>query len=276
MAVPPFHLHLVSDATGETLESISNAAIAQFDAADVQRHFWPMIRTAAHMDRVMDDIVQRPGLVLYTLVNEDVRDVLLDRAGQANLRAVSVLDPVITALGQYLQREASHRPGGQHRMNERYFRRIEAMDFTMMHDDGNISEHLAQADIILVGVSRTSKTPTSIYLANRGYKVANVPFVPGRTMPDVLDQALPALIVGLTSSPKRLSDIRGNRLAHLNQDGLSDYADFDAIKEEVRLCRRYCSERDWPVIDVTRRSIEETAAEILKLYKTQREKTDET
>ncbi|MGF1606409.1 MAG: pyruvate, water dikinase regulatory protein [Rhodothalassiaceae bacterium] len=266
MSTAVFHLHLVSDATGETLEAIATAAAVQFDQVRLHKHLWPLVRTAAHMARIMDDIERRPGLVLYTLVNEGIREVLVTRCDKAGLPHLSVLDPVIGALGRFLGRQATQQPGRQHAMDNRYFRRIEAMDFTMAHDDGLIPEDLHQADIILVGVSRTSKTPTAIYLANRGYKVANVPFVPGRDMPAVLDGPLDALVVGLTTTPERLMQVRGNRLRQLNHTGRSDYVDHEHVVEEIRACRKFCNARRWPVIDVSRRSIEETAAAILKLY----------
>lgn len=274
MASPIFHLHLVSDATGETLESMAKAATAQFEQVHISKHFWPMIRTAMHMARVMDEIERRPGLVMFTLVREEIRDVLVQRCDAAGLPYLSVLDPVVGALGQYLGREATHRPGRQHALDSRYFDRIEALDYTMEHDDGRGLEELADAHMVLVGVSRTSKTPTSLYLANRGYRVANVPYVPGRPMPPELDGLRGVLVVGLTTSPERLIQIRTHRLRQLNQDRPTDYVDVEQVREEVRDCRRYCTKRGWPLIDVSRRSIEETAAEVLNLYQLQLERQE--
>ncbi|MEM8800693.1 MAG: pyruvate, water dikinase regulatory protein [Pseudomonadota bacterium] len=265
-----FHLHLVSDSTGETLESVAKAVLAQFADVSALKHFWPMVRSARQMDRVMDEIAARPGVVLYTLVDETIRDVLLTRAESAQLPTISVLDPVIQAMATYLGVEAAGVAGRQHRMDAAYFERIDAMHYTLAHDDGQLSNFLTEADIILVGVSRTSKTPTSIYLANRGYKTANVPLVPNCPIPDQLlairNEDTGPMVVGLTTSPDRLSEIRKNRLRSLAEDKSLDYADIDKVREEVQFARRLCAQRGWPVIDVTRRSIEETAAAVLNHY----------
>ncbi len=262
----PFHIHLVSDSTGETLEAIASAALVQFEGVDINRHFWPLIRTPMQMQNVMADICDQPGLVMYTLVNPDIRRALEDGCEAAQLPMLSILDPVISTLAGFLGREASHRVGRQHMMDSHYFDRIDALHFTMAHDDGQLPGELEAADIILVGVSRTSKTPTSIYLANKGYKTANIPFVPSVPLPDELNHIKNRFVVGLTTSPERLVQIRTNRLRSLNEDQEGAYTDIAQIEEEVKACRRYCSERGWPVIDVTRRSIEETAAAILGRY----------
>ena len=172
------HLHLISDSTGETLENIAKAGLAQFDDVETIKHFWPMVRSEGHVDRVLDDIGKQPGLVLYTLVDHNVRRKLETRTRAMGLPAVSALDPVIDALSRLLGMEAKERPGGQHTLDAAYFQRVEAIQYTIAHDDGVAPEDWDRADIVLAGVSRTSKTPTSIYLANRGYKVANVPLVP--------------------------------------------------------------------------------------------------
>ncbi len=261
-----FHLHLVSDSTGETLESLVSAALVQFDGVQVQRHFWPLVRTPTQMRRLLTDIEEQPGLVMFTLVSQQIREVLEEGCQQANLPTLAVLDPVINILGTYFGREAMHQPGRQHIMDSNYFDRIDALHFTMAHDDGQMTEELAQADIILVGVSRTSKTPTSIYLANKGYKTANIPFVPDCPLPHELDVMKDSFVIGLTTSPDRLAQIRANRIRSLNEGRETSYADIEKIQEEVRQCRRYCTERKWPIIDVTRRSIEESAAAILGKY----------
>ncbi|GHF15496.1 putative pyruvate, phosphate dikinase regulatory protein [Kordiimonas sediminis] len=263
-----YHLHLVSDATGETLEAIVSAALVQFEGVNVQKHFWPLIRSALQMDRLMGDILDAPGLVLYTLVNPEIRDVLEQRCLEENIPSLSILDPVINLLGSYFNQKASHEPGRQHMMDAHYFQRIDALHFTMAHDDGQLAMDLPQADIVLVGVSRSSKTPTSIYLANKGLKTANVPFVPNCPMPAELDHMEGKFVVGLTTSPDRLVQIRTNRLRSINQDESGDYTDLDLIQDEVKQCRRYCAERGWSTIDVTRRSIEETAAAVLNKYNT--------
>jgi len=266
-----FHLHLVSDATGETLEAMAKAALAQFEGIDAEKHLWPMIRTPRQMATIMEFITERPGLVMYTLVNEEIRTALTKECSKLKIPHVSVLDPVIEALAQFLGAQARGLPGRQHEMDAKYFDRIDALHFTMAHDDGQLAQDLVMADIILVGVSRTSKTPTSIYLANKGFKTANVPFVPGIPLPAELDGDLDALIVGLTASPERLVQVRSNRLETLQQRGRSRYIDIESVREEVIACRRHCRNRNWPVIDVTRRSIEETAAAVLKLYTTREE-----
>lgn len=261
-----FHLHLVSDATGETLEAMAKAALAQFEDIDAQKHMWPMIRTPRQMERIMEFIEDQPGLVFYTLVNEDIRRVLTQRCAERNMPHVSVLDPVIGALVSFLGAQARGLPGRQHEMDAHYFDRIDALHFTMAHDDGQLVHDLQTADIILVGVSRTSKTPTSIYLANKGFKTANIPFVPDVPMPSELAGPLKALVVGLTASPERLVAVRSNRLRGLNEPRNSPYVDPDAVKTEVAACRRFCASHSWPVIDVTRRSIEEAAAAVIKLH----------
>lgn len=258
-----YHLHLVSDATGETLESMAKAALVQFEGIDVSKHFWPMVRTARQMENIIDDIKEHPGLVMYTLINPEIRGVLTSHCKSAGLPSVSLLEPVIDAFGEFFHKKASALPGQQHALDSKYFDRIEALQFTMAHDDGQHVEGLTSADIILVGVSRSSKTPTSIYLANRGYKTANVPFVLGCPMPKQLDNVGNVLVVGLTTSPDRLVQIRTSRLHSIRDEANRDYISPDLIQEEVAACRRYCAERGWIVIDVTRRSIEETAAAVI-------------
>ena len=267
-----FHLHLVSDSTGETLEAIISAALVQFEGVKVQKHFWPLMRTTMQMERVLDDIREQPGLVMYTLVNPDIRAVLEEGCRTSNLPVLSILDPVINLLGSYFNREASHMPGRQHTMNAEYFQRIDALHFTMAHDDGQLAEEIPNADIVLIGVSRSSKTPTSIYLANKGYKTANIPFVPDCPMPEILNALPNTFVIGLTTSPDRLVQIRTNRLRSIKEEEEVDYTDLDLIREEVKQCRRYCTERGWPTIDVTRRSIEETAAAVLNRYNVWRQK----
>lgn len=261
-----YHIHLVSDSTGETLESIANAALAQFKDRNVNRHYWPLMRTPIQMERVVDDIVETPGLVMYTLVNKEIRNVLEKKCRTLNLPILSVLDPVINLLGSYLGAKAARQPGLQHIMDAEYFDRIDAVHYTMAHDDGQMCEDLSGADIVIVGVSRTSKTPTSMYLANKGFCTANIPFVPNCPLPSGLDHVEDKFVIGLTTSPDRLIQIRENRLISLKEDDTSDYTDFELVREEVKLCRRLCSENSWPVIDVTRRSIEESAVAILNLY----------
>jgi regulator of PEP synthase PpsR (kinase-PPPase family) len=269
-AVPPklatyFHLHLVSDATGETLNSVAKAAIAQFDAGIPIEHTYALVRTTRHLDRVLGQIEDMPGIVIYTLVNYDLRDMLEQRCADLQLPCLSVLDPVIQIIGTYLGSEISHRPGGQHSLTPEYFQRIEALQYTMAHDDGQSAHDLHSADVILLGVSRTSKTPTCIYLANRGLKAANIPVVPNIPLPESLPTLNKPLIVGLTTNPDRLIQVRRNRLLSLNENDETTYTNMDLVMEEVRHARRIYAQHNWPVIDVTRRSIEETAAAIMNL-----------
>ncbi|WP_262693440.1 pyruvate, water dikinase regulatory protein [Kordiimonas aquimaris] len=261
-----YHLHLVSDSTGETLEAIVSAALVQFEGVEVHKHYWPLVRSAMQMERLMDDIKEHPGLIMYTLVNLEIRDVLEQQCRAANLPVLPILDPVIKLLGSYLGVQATHKPGRQHILDADYFERIDALQFSMAHDDGQLVEDLPQADIVLIGVSRSSKTPTSIYLANKGYKTMNVPFVPFVPMPPLLDVLRDKFVIGLTTSPERLSQIRTNRLRSINEEEEGDYIDLQHIQDEIKQCRRYCTDRGWQTIDVTRRSIEETAAAILNRY----------
>jgi [pyruvate, water dikinase]-phosphate phosphotransferase / [pyruvate, water dikinase] kinase len=259
------HLHLLSDSTGETLENIAKAALAQYDAVDTVRHFWPMVRTEAHLERILQEIAQNPGLVIFTLVNPATRRTLESRCMALGLPTVAPLDPVNDALSAMLGQQAQARPGRQHALDAAYFARVDAIQFTIAHDDGLLSEDWEEADIVLAGVSRSSKTPTSIYLANRGYKVANVPVVVESPPPPVLFRLTHPLIVGLTTSADRLIAIRRNRLLSLNQTTETAYVDGDAVSREIAYARRMFGDRGWPVIDVTRRSIEETAAAIIAL-----------
>jgi regulator of PEP synthase PpsR (kinase-PPPase family) len=259
------HLHLLSDSTGETLDIVAKACLAQFDNVDAVRHFWPMVRSEGHLDRVLDEIEQRPGLVLYTLVNPVIRRSLEQKARRRGVYSVSVLDPVIDALSAVTGEETKGRPGRQHAMDAAYFARVDAIQFTIAHDDGISPENWEEADIVLAGVSRTSKTPTAIYLANRGYKVANVPLVRESPPPASLFQLKHPLLVGLTTNPERLIQIRRNRLLALNQAPETDYVDMEAVSAELAFARRLFADKSWPVIDVTRRSIEETALAIVKL-----------
>lgn len=260
------HLHLLSDSTGETLDMVAKACLAQFDNVEALHHLWPMVRSEGHLDRVLDDVERRPGLVLFTVVNREIRRELERKCRQRGINAVSVLDPVIDALSAVSGEAAKGRMGRQHALDAAYFARVDAIQFTIAHDDGIGSENWEEADIILAGVSRTSKTPTSIYLANRGFKVANVPLVPESPPPPNLYGLKHPMIIGLTTNPERLIQIRRNRLLSLNQAPETDYVDSDAVASELAFARRMFADNGWPVIDVTRRSIEESALAIVKLF----------
>ena len=260
-----FHLHLVSDATGDTVHSVARACLVQFEDAEAIEHIWSMVRTKAQIERVIAGVEANPGVVLFTLVNDLLRGPLQEGCRRLGVPAIPVLDPVIGALAAHLGRQSRGLPGQQHLLDNEYFARIDAMTFAINHDDGQSTRGIDDSDVCLVGVSRTSKTPTSLYLANRGIKTANVPFVPGVALPPELLAAKKPLIVGLTNDPERLIHLRRNRLSMLDHNGATDYTDIEAVRTEVREARRIFAEQHWPVIDVTRRSIEETAAAIYKL-----------
>jgi regulator of PEP synthase PpsR (kinase-PPPase family) len=265
MALSRFHLHLVSDSTGDTVHSVARACLVQFDEAQAIEHLWSMVRTRSQIDRVIAGVETNRGLVLFTMVNDALRQVLQEGCRRLQVPAIPVLDPIIGALTAYLGRESRGLPGKQHLLDSEYFARIDAMTFAINHDDGQSSWGINDADVCLVGVSRTSKTPTCLYLANRGIKAANVPFVPGVELPAELAHAEKPLIVGLTNDPERLIHLRRNRLSMLDHNEATDYTDLEAVRAEVRDARRVFTQRHWPVIDVTRRSIEETASSVYKL-----------
>lgn len=262
-----FHLHLVSDATGETVSSVARACMVQFEGLHAIQHNWWLVRTQGQVERVIAGVEQHPGIVLCTVVDTAVRAVLEEACRQMKVPCVPVLDPVMAALSGYLEAEMSApTPGRQYQLDAEYFARIDAMQFTLAHDDGQLMDDLDDADIVLVGVSRTSKTPTCMYLANRGYKCANYPLVPNVPLPHQLEGLKGPLVVGLTKDPKSLSDIRRSRLRFLNQDEESEYAQFEKVREEVASARRLFGRHGWPVVDVTRRSIEEASAAIMQLH----------
>ena len=260
-----FHLHLVSDATGETINSVARACVIQFDQVRPIEHFWNLVRTERQLELVLEAVRAHPGLVMFTLVDEGLRRKLQEFCRELQVPCIPVLDPLINALAAYLNLESQRQPGRQHALDAEYFGRMDAMDFALTHDDGQSGWDLHEADVVLLGVSRTSKTPTCIYLANRGVKAANIPIVPGCPLPPELAKLTRPLIVGLTKDPDRLIQIRRNRLKLLNQGETSTYVDPEIVRQEVTEARRMFSRNGWPVIDVSRRSIEETAAEIMML-----------
>lgn len=261
-----FHLHLVSDASGETLTMIAKAATVQYALIRAIHHVHPLVRTRRQLADVVEQIKANPGIVLYTIVNADLGRELKETCKELGLPCIAVLEPILNAFGQYLGTASTPVVAGQHVLDTDYFRRVDAMQFSMMHDDGQNTETLEEADIILVGISRTSKTPTSIYLANRGFKTANVSLVPDIPIPSTLEKAKRPLIVGLTATAERIAEIRRNRVISFNDSRLQDYVDMDRIKEEIAYTRRLCQRHHWPIIDVSRRSIEETAAAIIRKY----------
>jgi [pyruvate, water dikinase]-phosphate phosphotransferase / [pyruvate, water dikinase] kinase len=259
-----FHVHLVSDSTGETLNAMLKATASQFAAAKPLEHIYALIRSRTQMEKTLAEIEASPGLVLYTVINPELRRLLEIRCSELQTPAISVLDPLLNAFTDYLGLEQTLKAGAQHELNDAYFKRIAALDYTLAHDDGQMTWDLEPADVVLVGVSRTSKTPTCMYLANRGVKAANIPLVPTADPPPELFSLRKPLIVGLVASPERLVQIRQSRLGVLNaDDAVEEYSDLDLVRQEVLRAKRLFAKHRWPVIDVTRRSVEETAAAIL-------------
>jgi hypothetical protein len=266
-----FHLHLISDATGETLITVARAAAAQYVRMMPVEHVHPLVRTQKQLDRVLAEIEEAPGIVLYTLLEDDLVERLEATCRELGLPCLSILGPVLHLFQAYLGAETTHKVGAQHTLNAEYFRRIDALNYTMLHDDGQQADDLEEADVVLVGVSRTSKTPTSIYMANRGVKTANVPLVPGVTLPSTVEKLVHPLVIGLYATPERIVQIRQNRLLGLKVHRDDDqYIDRQAVAEEIAMSRRLCAKHNWPLIDVTRRSIEETATAILALLSERR------
>jgi len=258
-----FHVHLVSDSTGETLNTMLKATASQFHNATPIEHIYTLIRSRTQLENTLYSIEAAPGLVLYTIVNPILRKQLELRCSEMNMPAVSVLDPLTKAFSSYLDLEQNLETSAQHKMDDAYFQRIAALDYTLAHDDGQMTWDLESADVVLVGVSRTSKTPTCMYLANRGIKAANIPLVPTSAPPEELFTLKRPLIIGLIASPDRLNQIRTNRLGAMNVQNDTDYADAASIRRELINAKRLFAKYRWPVIDVTRRSVEETAAQIL-------------
>jgi [pyruvate, water dikinase]-phosphate phosphotransferase / [pyruvate, water dikinase] kinase len=261
-----FHLHLISDSTGETLITVARAAAAQYSKIMPVEHVHPLVRTQKQLDRVLNEIEEMPGIVLYTLLQENLAARLEEKCRTLGLPCLSILGPVLHLFQAYLGAESTHKVGAQHTLNAEYFRRIDALNYTMMHDDGQMHDDLEEADVVLIGVSRTSKTPTSIYLANRGVKTANIPLVPDMVLPADVEALKHPLVVGLYATPERIVQIRQNRLLGLRAHRDDDkYIDQQSVAEEVSASRRLCARHNWPAIDVTRRSIEETATAVLAL-----------
>jgi regulator of PEP synthase PpsR (kinase-PPPase family) len=270
-----FHLHMISDSTGETLIAVARAAAAQYVNVRAIEHVHALVRTPKQLERIIADLEAEPGLVLYTLIDRALGERLEGACRTLGIPCASVLEPVLQLLQSYLGAPGARRIGAQHVLDAEYFRRIDALNFTMIHDDGQLAASLEEADIVLVGISRTSKTPTSIYLANRGIKTANVPIVPGIPLPSQLEAAKNPLIVGLTASAERIVALRENRILTLNAARADlAYVDKAAVADEIAFTRKLCMRHGWPIIDVTRRSIEETAAAIMALREEARERAE--
>jgi regulator of PEP synthase PpsR (kinase-PPPase family) len=260
-----FHLHLISDATGETLTTMAKAATVQYAQVRPIEHVHPLVRTPRQLERVLNEVEQSPGIVLYTIVKRELIAQIERRCRELNVPSLHVLEPIMKVFEAYLGAPQTPVIAGQHTVDADYFRRIDALNFSMAHDDGQLPQDLNAADIIILGISRTSKTPTSIYLAQRGYKTANLPLVPGIALPPALLEPHRAFVVGLVASADRIAEIRRNRVQIMADRNLSEYVDRSEIANELAYSRRLCTRHNWPVIDVTRRSIEETAATIIRL-----------
>jgi len=260
-----FNVHLVSDSTGETLAGVMRATCAQFDNIMPIEHSYFLVRSVRQLERVLEEIAAAPGVVMFTLSNLEHRAILEDHCARVGMPCVAVLDPVLDITSRYLGQELNHRVGAARKLNAEYFKRIDALDFAMDHDDGQQVIELSTADVILVGVSRTSKTPTSVYLAHRGVKAANVPLVPSVPLPPELFAKDHPLVVGLTISADRLVHIRRNRLVAMKETRAGDYTEEEAVRREVMDAQRLFEREAWPTVDVSRRSIEETAAAVLNL-----------
>jgi len=261
-----FHVHLVSDSTGETLVAMMKASTAQFRNATALEHLHTLVRSERQMEATLTEIEAKPGIVLYTLVNEERRKLLESRCARLNIPAISILDPALSMLGRYLGAAMISEVGAQRTLDAEYYNRIEALDFAMAHDDGQSVAGLRHADIILLGISRTSKTPTCIYLANRGFKAGNIPLVPNAPLPTILDNFDKPFIIGLVAAPDRIVQIREQRLMGLKQNEQTDYIDVDRVRDEMREAKRMFLKKGYKVIDVTRKSIEETSAQIINAY----------
>jgi regulator of PEP synthase PpsR (kinase-PPPase family) len=260
-----FHLHLISDATGETLTTMAKAAAVQYSQVRPIEHVHPLVRTPKQLERVLKEVEQSPGIVLYTIVKSELIEAIERRCRELKVPSLHVLQPIMRVFESYLGAPQTPVVAGQHTVDADYFRRIDALNFAMAHDDGQLPQDLNTADIIILGISRTSKTPTSIYLAQRGYKTANLPLVPSIEPPEALVRPHRAFVVGLVASPERIAEIRRNRVQMLADRNLDEYVDRTQIANELTYSRRLCAKHGWPVIDVTRRSIEETAATIIRL-----------
>lgn len=269
-----FNLHLVSDSTGETVGSVARAALVQFDNVDPEEFTWTLVRSKSQLDKVIDAIAENPGPVMYTLVDNTLRDQLKMECIRRGLPCIAVIAGVVNELSAYLGEETHASPGKQHELNEDYFTRVDAINYALAHDDGQAHWELEDADIVLVGVSRTSKSPTCVYLAYKGFKSANIPFVLDCPLPPALETLKKPLVVGLTINPERLLQIRKTRLQSINQEADTNYVDMEYMQREIAESRKLFTKHRWPVIDVTKRSVEETAATIAQYHKKHLEKLE--
>ncbi len=266
------NIHLISDSTGETLSSVARAVLSQFEGVESNDFIWPLIRTKSQLEKVMESIAKDPGIVMYTILQDELTELLKKQCYELQIPCIPVLSSIITEFSNYLGMNISHTIGRQHLLDAEYFSRVQAISYTINHEDGQWGWDLYDADIVIVGVSRTSKSPTSVYLSCRGYKTANIPFVGIETIPSTLYNLKNPLIVGLIINPEKLVQIRQSRLASMGQEVNNDYIDIESIKNEIAESRKLFSKLNCPIIDVTKRSVEETAAKIIQLLQEKRQK----
>ncbi len=259
------NLHLISDSTGETLSSVTRAVLSQFEGVDSNEFIWPLIRTKPQMEKVVESIVKDPGIVMYTILQDELIESLRKQCYEIKVPCIPVLSHIIGEFSNYLGMHISNTIGRQHLLDNEYFSRVDAISYALTHDDGQSSWDLYDADIVLIGVSRTSKSPTSVYLSCRGYKTANVPFVSLDTIPQTIYDLKKPLVVGLTINPEKLVQIRQSRLSSLGHEVQTEYIDIEAIRREISESRKVFAKINCPIIDVTKRSVEETAAKIIQL-----------
>jgi len=259
-------IHLVSESSGQTVKHAANTAISKFSDLEVKKYHWPMIRNSKMLEEVFEKIKQKPGVILYTISDERLCEELKRFCFNIKIPAISVVSRIVKEISEYIGVGADSGVGYINKFDDSYFDKVEAIDYTLRHDDGNGVEEMDEADIILVGPSRTSKTPTSIYLAYNGFKTANIPIIYGHDFPEFLSKKKGQIIVGLTINPSRLIEIRENRMNFIQAREGSNYTDIKIIQEECRKTKRLCSENNWKIIDVSTRSIEESAAIIMKVY----------
>jgi regulator of PEP synthase PpsR (kinase-PPPase family) len=268
------NLHLISDSTGETLSSIARAVLSQFETVESRDFIWSLTRTKSQVEKIKESITKNQGIVMYTIMQDDIMEEIKKHCYELDIPCIPALSHIISTFSNYLKMDIAHAVGRQHILDDSYFSRVEAISYTMNHDDGQSTYDLYEADIVIIGVSRTSKSPTSVYLSCRGYKTANIPFVSLETFPiSVFDLKKP-LVVGLIINPEKLIQIRQSRMSSMNHDVSTDYIDIEAVKHEVGESRKLFAKLNCPIIDVTKKSVEETAARIIQLIPNQTEDTE--
>ena len=268
-----YNVYLVSDSTGETLDRIFLSLKSQFKNFEYEKKEFAFVRTEQQIDKIINECNNAENsLILYTIVETKLAKYISRQSEASKVPCFGILGNLILSLSKLLNQKAIHKPSAQHVLDDDYYRRIEAIQFTMAHDDGKKIDDLNNADVILLGVSRTSKTPTSIYLANRGYRTINIPLIPNQNIPKDLSNNFKSCIIGLVADPERLADIRRNRVAIMNDHNIKDYTDLQFIKKEIEDSKNLFKKNNWPIIDVTRKSVEETAASILKIIEIKKNK----